>query len=173
METDRVFHLSQIKKICIDYRLRFLDTKFFKGDYPYEVMSKINKLESEHNIKLEGFKIVAPSKLFVLKKADDPLLFVPISNGYYYLIHKWGRDLYPLRKHLMWPFKNISNLAITIVAFSFLFSLFSENFVFNNKSNITYFLILFLFVFKSFVGVILFYGVASGKNFNEFIPFKL
>ncbi|WP_395062778.1 hypothetical protein [Flavobacterium sp.] len=36
---------------------------------------------------------MAPSKAFNLKKYDDPLLFAPIGNDYYYLIHKWGNDL--------------------------------------------------------------------------------
>ena len=32
LEPDRIFHISQIKKICIQYRLRFLNTKYFKGE---------------------------------------------------------------------------------------------------------------------------------------------
>ena len=96
--SDSIFHISQIKKICINYRLRFLDTKYFKGDYPQEVITKIKNIENEHDTVLDGFKIIAPSKLFELNEADDPLLFAPMGNGYYYLIHKWGKDLHPLRK---------------------------------------------------------------------------
>ncbi|MEC9195952.1 MAG: hypothetical protein VYD13_05110, partial [Bacteroidota bacterium] len=32
LETQRIFHLNQIRKVCIDYRLRFLDLKYFKGN---------------------------------------------------------------------------------------------------------------------------------------------
>ena len=56
---------------------------------------------------------MAPSVLFRLEKKDDPLLFVPLGNEYYYLIHKWGNDLHPFRKALMWPFKNIWNLLLS------------------------------------------------------------
>lgn len=166
---DRIFHVDQIKKICIDYRLRFLDTKFFKGDFPEEVISKIHQLEKEHNTKLEGFKIIAPSKLFVLKKADDPLLFAPMGNGYYYLIHKWGNDLHPLRKYKVWSFKNVGNLTILLLVLSFLISFTFKDFVFNEQANAAYTLVLFLFIFKFGVGFTLLYGISSGKNFNEYI----
>ena len=85
LETDKIYHVQQIKEICIDYRLRFLDSSYFKNDIPEEAISKIKYLEKEHNATLEGFKIMAPSKLFQLKNYDDPLLFAPIGNDYYYL----------------------------------------------------------------------------------------
>jgi len=94
LDSNRIFHESQIKKICIDYRLRFLDSRFFKGKYPQAAVDEIKFLENKHHISLEGFKIIAPSKMFVLYKTDDPLLFAPIGNDYFYLIHKWG-NVYP------------------------------------------------------------------------------
>lgn len=169
VDTDNIFHIDQIKKICIDYRLRFLDTQFFKGDYPEEVISKIHELEKAHNTQLNGFKIIAPSKLFVLKKADDPLLFAPMGNGYYYLVHKWGNDLHPLRKYKVWSFKNVGNLAVLLLTLSFLISFSIKDFVFNQQASGVYALVLFLFIFKFGVGFTLLYGISSGKNFNEYI----
>ena len=90
LETNRVYHIDDIKKICISYRLRFLNSQLFKADLPYEAIQNIKDLEKTHETSLSGFKIMAPSKLFKLANADDPLLFAPIENGYYYLIHKWG-----------------------------------------------------------------------------------
>jgi len=106
LETDRIFHVDQIRDICVDYRLRFLDTKYFKNEIPTEALSEIKQLEKAHDITLRGFKIVAPSKMFKLENADDPLLFAPIGNGYFYLIHKWGNDLTPWRKAWAWSFKS-------------------------------------------------------------------
>ncbi len=80
LESENIYHIEHIKQICIDYRLRFLDSKYFKGDIPPEAISKIKQLEKQHNSELTGFKIVAPSKLFKLKDKDDPLLFVPLGN---------------------------------------------------------------------------------------------
>ena len=45
LETDKIYHIDQIKKICIDYRLRFLSSKYFKGDIPQEAYATISALE--------------------------------------------------------------------------------------------------------------------------------
>ena len=119
LETAEIYHLRHIKKIAVDYRLRFLDSRYFKGEIPQEAISKIKNLEKEHKLELKGFKILAPSKLFKLEDKDDPILFAPIGNDYYYLIHKWGRDLHPLRKIMMWPFKSLVNLIALVVGISY------------------------------------------------------
>ena len=41
METKNIFHLKNIEKICIKYRLRFLDSNLFKGDYPKNISNII------------------------------------------------------------------------------------------------------------------------------------
>jgi hypothetical protein len=169
LETERIYQLEQIKEICINYRLRFLDSKYFKGELPYEAILKIKSLEKKHNTKLNGFKIIAPSKLFKLENADDPLLFAPIGNGYYYLIHKWGNDLNPFRKVLMWPYKSFGNLIIATLLVSLIATgLFPEG-VFSNKPNSTQAGMIFFFIFKSIAAVVIYYGFAAGKNFNTAI----
>jgi len=75
LATQNIYHIDQIKHICITYRLRFLDSTFFKSKIPDEAVYKIKALEKEHQTQLSGFKIIAPSKLFKLENADDPLLF--------------------------------------------------------------------------------------------------
>ena len=169
LETERIYQLEQIKEICINYRLRFLDSKYFKGELPYEAILKIKSLEKKHNTKLNGFKIIAPSKLFKLENADDPLLFAPIGNGYYYLIHKWGNDLNPFRKILMWPYKSFGNLIIATLLVSLIATgLFPEG-VFSNKPNSAQAGMIFFFIFKSIAAVVIYYGFAAGKNFNTAI----
>lgn len=169
LETANIFHIEQIKKICIDYRLRFLDTKYFKGQIPVEAISRIKRLEKEHDIEIKGYKIIAPSKLFKLEDKDDPLLFAPIGNGYYYLIHKWGNDLHPLRKILVWPFKNIINLSALVILISYLATLLVPEGLFSKSSSTAEFWIIFFFMFKSVAAVVIFYGFALGKNFNPAI----
>jgi len=169
LETDKIFHISQIKEICIDYRLRFLNSKYFKGDIPQEAIDKIKALEKNQQIEINGFKIVAPSKLFKLNDIDDPLLFAPIGNEYYYLIHKWGNDLHPLRKILVWPFKNIINLSILVFAISLLATLMIPNGLFSKANTNSQFFVMLFFTFKSIAAVVIFYGFAMGKNFNTAI----
>lgn len=169
LATENIYHIDHIKTICIDYRLRFLDSKYFKGKLPYEAISKIKALEKSHDTELKGFKIIAPSKLFKLENADDPLLFAPIGNGYYYLIHKWGNDLNPFRKLLMWPYKSFTNLIIaTFLVSLFATAIFPEG-IFSNKPNSSQAGMIFFFMFKSIAAVVIYYGFAAGKNFNTAI----
>lgn len=167
LDTQKIFHISHIQKLCIDYRLRFLPSGFFKGDIPEEAISRVKELEAAHETSLRGFYLMAPSKNFRLKNADDPLLFAAMGNGYYYLIHKWGNDLHPLRKLFVWPLKNMENLAIFTVVFSFLFTFVLRELFFARYQTTSEFIMLFLFSFKSMVGLLVFYGVALGKNFNN------
>jgi len=169
LESNNIFHIDQIKKICIDYRLRFLSVSFFKSEIPAEAISRIKKLEELHGFEIQGYKIIAPSKLFKLKDKDDPLLFAPIGNEYYYLIHKWGRDLHPLRKMLVWPFKNIVNLILLVVFVSYITTLLVPNGLFSRNNSTAEFWIIFFFMFKCIASVVIFYGFALGKNFNPAI----
>ena len=169
LEAVRIFHISDIKQICVDYRLRFLNSNYFKGEFPIEAISEIRRLENEHQTTLGNFKIVAPAKLLKLENADDPLLFAPIGNGYYYLIHKWGRDLHPFRKLLMWPYKTIDNLTLTVVLISVVITLLTPMHWFSKSPGIGNYIFLFMIVLNGVGGLVLFYGIARGKNFNKTI----
>ena len=166
LNNENIFHINTIKSTCIDYRLRFLDIKYFKGEIPLEAIEKIKQMEIDHNKKLNSFKIMAPSIMFRLKKTDDPLLFIPIGSNYFYLIHKWGNDLAPLRKIRMWPFRSITNLLLTLLFLSYFVTLITPISIFTKNPNSSGFWILFLFMFKALVSIVLFLGVALGKNFN-------
>jgi len=143
--------------------------KYFKGNIPDKAFEKIKSIEKQHNTSLEGFKIMAPSVLFRLKKTDDPLLFVPIGNDYFYLIHKWGNDLSAMRKLWAWPLKRIQNLIITVLILSALVTLLIPTGLFTKSNDATAFWLLYFFVFKGLIAVVIFYGFALGKNFNPFI----
>ena len=126
-------------------------------------------MEKIHETSLKDFKIMAPSVLFRLKKADDPLLFVPLGNDYYYLIHKWGNDLSPFRKLWAWPFKNIWNLLILILIISFFATFITPYQIFTKTQTPSTFWMLYFFMFKAIASIVLFYGFALGKNFNPAI----
>lgn len=167
LETNKIFHISNIKSICIDYRLRFLESSLFKNEIPAEAISKIKALEKNHNTALDGFKIMAPSKLFHLKNFDDPLLFVPIGNDYYYLIHKWGNDLSPFRKITMRPFRNLGSLVILLLIVSFAAAFLVPVDVLGQVTPDIFHALSFLFIFKALCGITIYYCFWKGKNFNE------
>ncbi len=167
LNPNNIFHIDHIKKVSCDYRLRFLKTSLFKGDYPDEAISKIRALESQHNTKIDGFKIMAPSKLFLLKNPDDPCLFAPISKDYYYLIHKWGNDMSYFRKLKFWAVKNVENCIKSIFILSLFLTATTYSFIIPNDIDFVKILLVFMFYFKSFVGFsILMYGVC-GKSFSS------
>ena len=169
LDSNKIYSINTIKSVCIDYRLRFLDIKYFKNKLPNEVFQKIKSLEKTHNTNIGDFKIMAPSALFRLEKTDDPLLFVPLGNNYYYLVHKWGNDLHPFRKLIMWPFKNIWNLLFTILLFSFLVTEITPLTLFTKTPNTSSYWMLLFFMFKAIASVVLYFGFALGKNFNPAI----
>ncbi|WP_029037483.1 hypothetical protein [Salinimicrobium xinjiangense] len=167
LESGRIYHISQIKKICIQYRLRFLSTKYFKGEIPGEALEAVSSTEKQHDIVLNGFTILAPAKYFRLENADDPMLFAPIGNNYYYLLHKWGTDIHPLRKIAMWPLRNLENLIIFSFFASFFLTFGIREVFFSQFQETSQFLILFMYTFKSLIALIFFYGISLGKNFSS------
>lgn len=116
LEAKRVFHLDEIREIALNYDLRFLPSKHYKGFLPVELPQKIKEFESLSAIRdkedvqyerwlnsamftrrpsrLGEYFVLAPKSEFKLQeKPKDPLMFGYIGNDYYYLIHKWGNDL--------------------------------------------------------------------------------
>ena len=169
LDENRIFHLNSIKKTCIDFRLRFLDHKYFKNSLPKEAFSEISKLESTHDTILSNFKIMAPSRLFRLKNTDDPLLFVPLGNNYFYLIHKWGNDLHPYRKLLMWPLKNLRNMICFLLILSLVLTYITPTSIFSKVESWSVFWMIYFFMFKAIASIVIFYAFALGKNFNKVI----
>lgn len=166
LEADRIFNEDQIKQICKIYRLRFLDSRYFKEELPYQAITKVKQLQKQHQTTLRGFKILAPAKAFKLKNADDPLFFAPIGNGYYYLIHKWGNDLSFFRKIMVWPLRGIENMGIFIFLMSMIFTALVPARFINAEMTAPKFL-LFSFIMASwFGGLVLFFMFKKGKNFS-------
>ncbi len=167
MKTKNIFHKDTIKKICVKYRLRFLDSNLFKGEYPKNITKIIGKIERNHETTLSNFMIMAPSKLFKIKSPDDPILFVPIGNNYYYLIHKWGEEFNYIRKLMVLPFKNIDNLTIFSVLVSVLFALLGK--LFMPSLTFSEVFILFLFLVKGFIFIFFYMFFLTRRNFSESI----
>jgi len=169
LDNKNIYHLNDIKNLCITYRLRFLDSNLFRGNIPEEAITKIREFENKHTIILDVLKIVAPAKLMRLENADDPLLFTALGNDYYYLLHKWGNDLHPFRKFIMWPYKCFENLVFTVFCISIILTLITPIHLLSKTEGMQEYVLLFLFIFKGVAGMVLYYGFAKGKNFNNAI----
>jgi hypothetical protein len=112
-DQSRVFHISQIEKLCKKYHLKFLPSCHFTGRIDKELPGKINQFEIANGVvckawKMESWRdsytegntfIAAPASSFKLEeRPKDPLLFYQINTEYFYLIHKWGNDLNFIRR---------------------------------------------------------------------------
>lgn len=167
---EQVFHMNDIEKICIRYRLRFLDTKYFKHEYPYEAILKIKEFEKEYNTKVKRFKIVAPDKAFDLQDCNqDPLLFAQLADGRFYLIHQWGNDLAWYRKFIYFPARTIYTYFYFMLALAalFAFSVPVEWFLVKDD-NVMYMRIWFtIHCFIGFFFMGIFLGTIGQKSFSS------
>ncbi len=124
VDPGRVYALATIRSVCIKYRLRFLDSGLFKGEIPSQAIHSIRELERMAEGPIISYKMMAPADRFRLCDSEvDPLLFVPLGNDRYYLVHKWGRDLSPWRRLHGWPFRSIVHLASSVLLLSVLMAL--------------------------------------------------
>lgn len=124
LDQSRIYNVEEIRSTCIKYRLRFLDSKLFKAEIPYEATATIKAIQRDAGHQLANFRIMAPARLFELGDCnEDPLLFAQLADGRYYLIHKWGNDLAWHRKLLAFPFRSLDTLAATVVVAAVLISL--------------------------------------------------
>jgi hypothetical protein len=123
LDADRMYDLKDIRDLCLTYRLRFLSTKHFKKEFPREALERSKQTEAAAGQEIKAFMIAAPAPMFHLEDCNaDPLLFAPLDNGKFYLIHKWGSDLSFFRKFIYWPFQKLGNLVLTIFAISLVLS---------------------------------------------------
>jgi Ni,Fe-hydrogenase III component G len=171
LEADRIYTLAQIKELCTNYRLRFLSTQYFKGTIPHEAVSKIKTLQRSEKKEIKDFKIIAPASLFHLEYKDkDPLLFIPLGNQRYYLVHKWGNDLHPLRKIMVYPFRNFKALLSSVAMLAALIVCCVPSSVMMgpyDKSSFAIRVIFFFYLFIAFSGFTALYGFSRMKNFNS------
>ena len=123
-DPDRIFHRDTIRDLCVRYRLRFLPGGLFKGPLPNTAIHALRGLERKSSSPLTGFMFMAPAERFRLCDSEvDPLLFVPLGEDRFYLVHKWGTDLSPARAIANWPFRNVVTLSATILVLALVFAL--------------------------------------------------
>ena len=132
-----VFNIEAIKKIAIQHRLRFLPTKYFKNEIPKEAIFKIKEIEKANNLTVEHFFILAPSQAFDLEDCNkDPLLFIPLKNKNYLLVHQWGDDLGWIKKAMALPLQSIESMFVTVGITAFLIAAFTPTWLILNGAEV-------------------------------------
>jgi len=177
MDPDRIFHRETIKALCIRYRLRFLPGGLFKGPLPSTAICALRGLERKAEAPLKSFMVMAPASRFKLCDSEvDPLLFVPIGNDRFYLVHKWGNDLSVARSIVNWPFRTVAHLAVLVLVFAAIASMLVPTHWMTTDPAATFwgahrvlFLLWSTMVFSSFTvfGWFAFFGQFSAEAWNS------
>jgi hypothetical protein len=124
VDSDLVFTPQEIKNISVIYRLKFLESKYYKLDFPYEAIVKVKELDKYHGKELKTFRVLACPPAFLEKDfQSERSLFVKTNHNNYYLVHRWGEPLKWYRKIKFLPFRTFESLALTLITFTLILTL--------------------------------------------------
>lgn len=124
---EKLFTKDAIKKIAVNYGLRFLPTSYYKGIIPPELGLKIKEVKKDITFDVSDCFILAPKHSFKLEaRPKDPLFFIkmtmPTGEELYYLVHSWGSEINSFRYIKNLPFRtNKTFLCCFLITFIFLF----------------------------------------------------
>jgi hypothetical protein len=169
---NRNYTQDDIRDSGIRYRLRFLPSKLYAGEIPFEVISAIKSLEHMHaEEKIELF-ILAPASFFLLQNPySDPLLFYKRADGRFQLICQWGSPVPWYRFILRYPYRDFKSLVISALLFGLVVALcFGMGGLYNNPNLLKSILFKVPVVILSagiFSTLALCYGLVTYTDFSE------
>jgi len=166
-----IFSPEELKKVCINLRLKFLDSQNYRFDVPYEAILKIKHLNESQKKNLDGFKIMGVAESF--KKSNTKsnfALFAPTIMGNYYLVHQWGTRLKWYKKLMAFPLRNFEVLMLTVISFVFLLTMCLPTFLITLDDTATYWcgyrIAVFFHLLIFFSGVTAYILVGFNKRFS-------
>lgn len=163
LDANRIFTEQEIYNICVRYRLRFLGSELFLGQFPYSIVKEVKDLEKHYGVPVTGTKLIAPGKKFKLAdRNEDPILVASLGNGLYYYVGKWGNDLSWYRKFAVWPLQNISNYLVSLFVVCMLISMLLPT---SSQWNIKFYIALHMFI--ALFGISCFIGMSFNIHLSE------
>ena len=149
---EHVLSEESIRKICLKYRLRFLEMKYFKNEIPASAFQRVAAYENKYKMNFKSLKLVAPSELFELEERDkDPILLGELGDGKYLYIEKWGGEFNPVRRLLSWPMRSVATMLFTVSAAALLLTSLLVPLV--GSMSVPVFMIAFFMIWMGFIGM--------------------
>jgi hypothetical protein len=112
------FNLDQIKRLSVNFRLRFVPIKYYSGEIPFELIFAIKKFEHAHSDEDISYFILAPIKFFLNSdKFSTPYIFASTGDGQYELICKWGDKIPFYIPIIRYPYRNFKCMIISAIIF--------------------------------------------------------
>lgn len=171
LDDNRIYTEDQIRSLSIRFRLRFLCSDLFRSAIPAEALFEMRRLQDQLKVPLSGFKVLAPAKLFRLHDCnEDPLLFLTLPDGTYYLVHKWGNDLAWYRELLFLPFRNIHTMILSVFSVALSIGLLFPESWFVGVPEGAYLAMrgfLTMYSFIAISGLTILFAFAFSKNLNS------
>lgn len=170
LNSEKIFSERDIKKCCVKFSLRFLNSINYKSELPYDAHIKKTAFEIETGQTLNFMMLTEVSNFNSSYPNTQHLLFADIGNGEYYFIHQWGRDYTPYRKIASLPYRNIEYLFIYILLLSVILTVVTPTIFLTTKPNIDYFSMIrmaYFFWCVVFISAIYTYyviGIRKGLN---------
>lgn len=96
----RVYHIDEIKRICVKYNFKFLSPELYKGKISSTLGASMVEHEKEctYGVSSYSYKLLAPRESFQKVYDPDPILFYSLGNNYYEVVERWGKDITFMRR---------------------------------------------------------------------------
>lgn len=167
-----IFSAKEIKLMAVNYRLKFLESKYYKTEIPYEAVLRIKALNTKHSKNLKEFKILSMADAFAGNAPQNgALLFAKTNHGNYYLIHSWGANMPWHHKLKFWPLRNVETMAASLILFTLMVTLALPTHLITLDSKATYWCgyragtFFHLLIF--FTGFTAYFTITFAKNFSS------
>ncbi|MBK6835462.1 MAG: hypothetical protein IPG89_14795 [Bacteroidetes bacterium] len=172
IEASNLFTLNELKTFCIKNRMRFVDSNYFKGEFPYESILKIKDFNKFQKKDLCHFKILCPAELIADASLKSPAaLFCRTMYGNYYLIHTWGENLSTKRKITNWPLRDFETFFVSVLLITAIITLTLPNSLLTTDVHVEYFSMYraacFFHVLILLVGFSVFRMIATNKGLSS------
>ena len=170
LNAEKIFSERDIKNCCVKYSLRFLNSKIYKSELPYDVHIKKTAFEIETGQTLNFMILTEASNFRSPYPNTQQLLFADIGNGEYYFICQWGREFTSYCKIASLPYQNIEYLFLFILFISAILTVVTPTTFLTTKPNIDYFSMIrmaYFFWCVVFISAIFTYyviGIRKGLN---------
>ena len=171
LDSKRIFSISEIRKVSIDYHLRFLDSKNYVAEIPYNVHLKCSAFELRTGTKVD-FKILTEANNFkAMYPNSQHLIFADLGNNEFYFIMKWGNPFSTLRKITSYPFKNAESVIVSVFTLALIITIVTpSSLILTHGKAAEYFSMVraaFYFYCVIFLAAVFtYYIVALRKNLN-------
>lgn len=174
VDASQVFTLSEIRRMAVLYRLKFLESKIYKPEIPYEAVLKIKYINETFKKEIRLFRVLSTPESFVSGAAtSSSALFAKTNYDNYYLLHRWGEKISPMRRLKSWPMRRFENLFITVILLTLIITLSIPTRLISLDPKATYWsgyraaAFFHLLIFD--MGVTAYFTFAFSKNFSSSI----